>query len=619
MIHGLLLSGAVRAAVVLAAGLAAYAVSRHAAAATRRLVLVLTLGASIVVPVASAIGPRWTVRTPVELPAVAHESANEVAQLGASASPSIDVGRARSRGRVASSFDARDALALAWLVVAGALLVRAAASHARVRAIVRRAKPVAGAAWNDAGVDVRVSSELDSPAVAGIFRPTLVVPRVALGWSLERARLVLVHELAHVRRRDVLAQTVADLACAIHWCNPLAWICARRLRVEREIAADDAVLAAGVRPSRYAEELVSVATAASAPRAALAMAERSSLETRVASILASRIARAPLAARWTAAITAVGVALAAAAACTSPEAAGTSLAPRLRTDAIDPAIQQAAEAEIAAIDATWSPELATIVVLDPVTGAILADAGRASNVAIAPGSTLKPIVVAAALEERAIRVDQEFECAGPRMYGDRALDDASESGTLDLAHLLAVSSNVGASRVFDALGGDALGAWLRRFHFGRVGTVPARIVTGSYDGAAVAMGVGMTATPREMVAAYGVLANDGVSAAGERLVSSETARSVLSLLETVVVDGRGTGKAARVPGVRVVGKTGTSEWTAADGRSRTYASFIGIADLRWRRIVVLVGIEASRDDMSGGSAAAPVFARLVTRFAARSK
>jgi beta-lactamase regulating signal transducer with metallopeptidase domain len=656
MIYGLLLSGAVRAAVVLAVGLVAYALLSRAAAATRRFVLVLTLGAAIVVPVAAAVGPRWTVDSPAALSVFAHEPANEAAPSTGPAGGSSDGGRTASPRAAVPSFlgrlDATGVIALAWLVVAGALLVRAAASQLRARAIVRRATPVESAPWLDAArhaaagrpVEVRSSSELESPAVTGLLRPTIVIPHSALDWPLERCRLVLVHELAHVRRRDVLVQAIADVACAIHWCNPLVWICARRLRVEREIAADDAVLAAGVRPSLYAEELVAVATSVGTPNSALAMAERSSLEARIASILASRLARAPLAARGTVAVVAAGAAIAAAVACTSPEVsapqrvAQLGVAPRAGT-ANDAAMQRAADEEIATIAKEWSPELATILVLDPATGEVLANAGQsagktadvASTVAMAPGSTLKPITIAAALELRAITAGQKFECGPtPRMYGDKAFLDHGQYGTLDVAHLLAVSSNIGVSRIFDALGGDNLALWLHRFHFGETpgvpgattGAVPAHIESGSFEGAVVAMGVGMTATPLQMAAAYGAIAGDGVyhaptldrgGSTAERILSSETARSVMALLETVVVDETGTGNAARVDGVHVAGKTGTSEWTAPDGRDRTYASFIGVADLPSRRIVALVGIEAARDDVGGPTAAAPAFARLVKR------
>ena len=657
MIYGLLLSGAVRAAAVLAVGLVTYALLSRAAAATRRFVLVLTLGATIVVPVAAAVGPRWTVEAPAALSVFAHESDENGTSAGPTSKPT-DIERTTSPRPATPSppgrLDATGAIVLAWLAVAAALLVRAAASQLRAGAIARRATRVESAPWIDAmkhaaagqPVEVRASSELDSPAVTGLFRPTIVVPHGALDWPSERCRLVLAHELAHVRRRDVLVQALADVACAIHWCNPLVWICARRLRVEREIAADDAVLAAGARPSRYAEELVAVATSVATPGAALAMAERSSLEARVASILALSLARAPLGARGTITIVVAGAVLATAASCTSAQVsapqgmiAEPGVPPRVGT-ANDAAMQRAADEGIAAIAAQWSPELATIIVLDPATGEILANAGQsagktadvASTVAIDPGSTLKPITIAAALEMHAITVDQKFECGpNPRMYGDKALQDAHSSETLDVAHLLAVSSNIGTSHIFDALGGDNLALWLHRFHFGEApgipgaaaGGFPARIVTGTLEGALLAIGEGLTATPLQMIAAYGAIAGDGVyhaptldrgGSTAERLFSSETARSVMALLETVVVDETGTGTAARVDGVHVAGKTGTAQWTAPDGRERTYASFIGIADLPSRRIVALVGIEAApRDDMYGGNSAAPAFARLVKR------
>ncbi len=655
MIHGLLLSGAVRAAVVLALGLVACGLLARAAAATRRFVLVLTLGAAVVVPVASAVGPRWTLHAPQALSAFARETDGETSPGANPVTEPAGAGTAATApahvSPSPSGFDVEGALVLAWLAVASALLARAVASQLRARGTVRRAMPVVSASWREAvaraasgrALDVRASSELDSPAVTGLLRPVIVVPLAAVDWPLERCRLVLVHELAHVRRRDVLAQALADVACALHWCNPLVWLCARRLRIEREIAADDAVLAVGVRPSTYAEELVAVATSLPAPRAALAMAERSSLEARVVSILASSLARAPLAARGTAAVVAAGAALAAAAACTSPQVSAPQkvtdllIAPRAGS-ATDSAMQTAADDEVAAIVKEWSPDLATVVVLDPATGEILANAGQsagknadiATTLAMPPGSTMKPLTIAAALETHAITLDQKFDCSpDPRMYGDKEFVGGRAEGAQPLAHLLALSSNIGVSHVFDALGGDSLVLWMHRFHLGEApaipgaaaGVLPVHIVTGSFEGAELATGAGgMTATPLQMIAAFGAIADDGVyhaptldrgGAAAERILSSETARAVMGLLEAVVVDEEGTGKLARVDGVHIAGKTGTSEWTAPDGRDQTYASFIGIADLPSRRVVALVGIVAR--EMSGPAAAAPAFARLVKR------
>src|SRR5439155_1174824 len=124
-----------------------------------------------------------------------------------------------------------------------------------------------------------------------------------------------------------------------------------------------------------------------------------------------------------------------------------------------------------------------------------------------------------------------------------------------------------------ALGDNDLGLWLHRFRFGETpsipgattGAFPTYIMTKSFEGAAVAMGEGLTATPLQMIAAYGAIANDGVyhaptldrdGSTADRVISSETARSVMALLETAVVDETATGKAARVDGVHVAGKTG---------------------------------------------------------------
>jgi len=657
MIYGLLLSGAVRATAVFAVGLVAYALLSGAAAATRRFVLVLTLGGAVVVPFAAAVGPRWTVAAPGAMSIFAHESDLAITSArGPAIEPLVALHARSSHAMDPSSFgrlEVRDALGFGWLLIAAALLVRVVVANVAAWSLARRATPVMEAPWTEAAnhvaggryVEVRASAELESPAVVGLLRATILIPCSALDWTPERCRLVLVHEWAHVRRRDVLAQAIADVACAIHWCNPLSWVSARRLRLEREIAADDAVLAEGVRPSQYAEELVAVATSVATPSAALAMAERSSLEERVASILAARRARTPLASRYTALVAALGAALAAAAACTSPEVSTSvrTTDPGVAAHGgvqIDVAIQRAADEEMAAIVTEWAPELATIVVLDPTSGEVLANVGRkgteaadvASTVAMAPGSTVKALTVAAALESHAITADQRFECGiAPRMYDDHALrDHVLVKGSLDVAHILAVSSNVGTSHIFDALGGANFGVWLRRFHLGEAlgvpgaasSTLPAHIETGTFEGALAANGEGLTATPLQMIAVYGAIADDGIYHAptfdhggspGERVVSSETASALMKLLEAPVVEERATATLARVEGVRVTGKTGTTQWTAPDGRAATYGSFIGTADLPSRRLVILVGIAAVREELYGGSSAAPAFARLVKR------
>jgi len=98
---------------------------------------------------------------------------------------------------------------------------------------------------------------------------------------------VLLHELAHVRRRDLIGHGIAGLACAVSWFNPLVWVAATHLRVESELASDDIVLDAGIRPSAYAQHLLDLVTSMSrrAPSVAVAMARPKELEGRLIAIL----------------------------------------------------------------------------------------------------------------------------------------------------------------------------------------------------------------------------------------------------------------------------------------------------------------------------------------------
>ena len=139
------------------------------------------------------------------------------------------------------------------------------------------------------------------PLTWGVLRPVLLLPQEADEWPCERRRAVLLHELAHVRRRDVLTHWLGLTACAAYWFNPLAWWAASRLRTEREQACDDLVLEAGERPTDYAAQLLGVARSLRSARAlapaAMAMARPSNLETRLTAILdTARNRRGP--ARW---------------------------------------------------------------------------------------------------------------------------------------------------------------------------------------------------------------------------------------------------------------------------------------------------------------------------------
>jgi beta-lactamase regulating signal transducer with metallopeptidase domain len=139
------------------------------------------------------------------------------------------------------------------------------------------------------------------PMMWGLVRPVILVPADAEDWPAERRRLVLLHELAHVQRRDCLTQLLAQLACALYWFHPLVWLAARQLRNERERACDDQVLRAGSRPSDYAlillETARSLRTGRCPPLATVAMAQRSQLGDRLQAILDPERPRQPLSRR----------------------------------------------------------------------------------------------------------------------------------------------------------------------------------------------------------------------------------------------------------------------------------------------------------------------------------
>ena len=137
--------------------------------------------------------------------------------------------------------------------------------------------------------ELRLSLSQDGPMTWGLVKPVILLPRDSIAWPRERLQAVLLHELAHVRRRDSLSQTLSLIACALYWPNPLIWIGARTMRRDAEIAADDAVIVSGMKPSAYAGELLQLASEFRGHGLAVSgvsMAGQSSLEARVKSVLA---------------------------------------------------------------------------------------------------------------------------------------------------------------------------------------------------------------------------------------------------------------------------------------------------------------------------------------------
>jgi len=300
-------------------------------------------------------------------------------------------------------------------------------------------------------------------------------------------------------------------------------------------------------------------------------------------------------------------------------------------------------------------ESGSIVILDVKTGEILAivnqptynpndrsqfSAERYRNRAITdifePGSSIKPLVVAAALESGEYRPSSIIDTApGFVVVGPKTIEDSHNLGRISLTTILARSSNVGVTKLAMSLEPDQL--WNTMTRFG-LGTLTSSGFPGESAGllthfnhwrpisqATLAYGYGISVTPLQLAQAYSVLGSDGVlrpvslvalddPAEGEQVLAKDSAAAVLRMLEEVVRPG-GTGTKAAVTGYRIAGKTGTAWKFAAGGYSEDkYISiFAGLAPASDPRLAVIVVIDEPAGELYYGSdVAAPVFSDVVS-------
>lgn len=200
---------------------------------------------------------------------------------------------------------------LLWAAIALVIVTRFAWRHFVLVRMLNRcrdcsastARSALDAAAEHLGVSLPIrlleSTETISPLTAGTFRPVIVLPIDAQDWPAEKTSAVLLHELAHIKRRDVLTQLLASLACALHWFNPLAWHSLAQLRRLRELACDDLVLTSGQRASDYAAVLLEVARRYRHPQfaGAVNMARQANVEHRITALLDAARNRVPLSRR----------------------------------------------------------------------------------------------------------------------------------------------------------------------------------------------------------------------------------------------------------------------------------------------------------------------------------
>ena len=306
----------VKATIILLVAIGITLSMQRASAGARYLVWLVTVAALLLVPALTAWAPirlrllpaeaSPTLAVPPASPTPLSPSASDGKgnDIAVSAPATIgEAGLASGSIEKPTSFSAIGGISLLLLIWAAVLIVIAGSlgySALVVRRIVNRARPLDSEDWLTPLWEVSDRLALDEPPrllrsedakmpfACGLFTPTIVLPAECDGWSLDRRRAVLLHELAHVRRHDLVGHTMGRLACAVYWFHPLVWTAAKQLRSESERACDDLALTCGARATDYAEHLLDIVTSVrrdATPSVALAMARRKEFEGRMLAIL----------------------------------------------------------------------------------------------------------------------------------------------------------------------------------------------------------------------------------------------------------------------------------------------------------------------------------------------
>lgn len=323
---------------------------------------------------------------------------------------------------------------------------------------------------------------------------------------------------------------------------------------------------------------------------------------------------------------------------------------------IDSRLQYIMYRELTAAGIANNARSATAVALDVKTGEILAMASwpsfnpndpnglknkdamrnRAAIDMFEPGSTVKPLTMAAVLETGKVQPSTVISTApGSMLLGNHIIHDTHNYGALDLRGIIVKSSNVGAAKVSMMVPPATVPSFFRKMGFGTrsavhfpgesTGIIPPEKEWTQARVGTMAYGYGLNATVLQLAQAYATLANGGVHHAisltkldqppkGERLLDAKIAAEVLHMMEGVTEPG-GTATQAAIPGYRVAGKTGTAHKLRADGRGYSQteyrALFVGIAPVSNPRIAMAVVVENPIGQYYGGLVAAPIFAKIM--------
>lgn len=321
---------------------------------------------------------------------------------------------------------------------------------------------------------------------------------------------------------------------------------------------------------------------------------------------------------------------------------------------VDQRIQQLAYRELKRATEINQATSGSVVVLDVHTGEVLAMANtpsynpnsrddlqthrmrnRALTDTYEPGSTLKPFVVAAALEAGTVKRDDIISTSpGWMRIGGRNVRDSSNYGDMSLGKILVKSSNVGISKLALSMPVQQLLGTYQSMGLGNfsginlpgesAGLIHDRHRWSDFERATLSFGYGLTATPLQLARMYATLGSGGIlypvsilklkqAPEGQQVISPEVARDVMHMLVGVTEKG-GTATKAHIDGYPIAGKTGTSRKAVAGGYGDDYvALFAGVAPVNNPKLAIVVVInEPKGDRYYGGDVAGPAFAKIMS-------
>jgi len=310
----LLLETAIKISLVVALGLVAAFLLQRRSAALRHWMLAASMAAALATPLLVQLAPAW--RLPVAAPLENSHVSATAQQAASRREPRIaitaSVGAASPRSEsTAPQINPMSIVLAVWMIGVVVNLAGLLLGFWRLQRIAARATIVREGPWADiahllgAQFGLRTPVTLlqsDRPALLvtwGFLVPKVLLPIDAASWDADRIRVVLAHELAHIRRHDWVIQIGSELVRIANWFNPLVWLASARLRLESERACDDAVVNLGVSGREYAEHLLDLARqfgrAGRESVPAVAIVPRpSNLERRVTAMLNPRLSRHPL-------------------------------------------------------------------------------------------------------------------------------------------------------------------------------------------------------------------------------------------------------------------------------------------------------------------------------------